>query len=94
MASRSTTDPLQQIPGIGPSLASDLRLLGYQGVAELADADPEEMYARLDDLTGTHQDPCVLYTFRCAVYYARTPIPEPELCKWWNWKGRSLPTQG
>jgi hypothetical protein len=36
------------------------------------------------------QDPCVLYAFRCAVYYARTPRPRTELLKWWNWKDRAL----
>jgi hypothetical protein len=32
----------------------------------------------------------VLYTFRCAVYAARTEKPKAELLKWWNWKGRTL----
>jgi len=32
----------------------------------------------------------VLYTFRCAVYAARTSRPEPALMKWWNWKDRRL----
>jgi hypothetical protein len=31
-----------------------------------------------------------LYTFRCAVYAASEPGPDPELLKWWNWKGRTL----
>jgi hypothetical protein len=33
---------------------------------------------------------CALYTFRCAVYAARTEKPTAELLKWWNWKGRTL----
>jgi hypothetical protein len=32
------------------------------------------------------QDRCLLYVFRCAVYYASTAAPEPELLKWWSWK--------
>lgn len=83
-----TRDPLQEIPGVGPSLAADLRLLGIRRVADLKGRDPERLYRRLERLTGSRQDPCVLYTFRCAVYYASTPRPRPELLKWWNWKGR------
>jgi hypothetical protein len=83
-------DPLQEIPGIGPSLAADLRRLGFRTVANLKGADPEVMYRRLCRLTRTRQDPCVLYTFRCAVYYASRTRHQPELLKWWNWKNRKL----
>jgi hypothetical protein len=79
---------LEQIPGIGPSLARDLILLGYPTVASLKQADPQKMYDTLCTLTHTHQDPCVLYTFRCAVYYASHTSHDPELLKWWNWKDR------
>jgi len=34
----------------------------------------------------------VLYTFRCAVYYAKTPGPDPRLLLWWNWKDASAPS--
>lgn len=94
MSPRRPPDPLQVIPGIGPSLARDLRLLGYQVVRDLRPADPEEMYRRLCRITGAAQDRCVLYTFRCAVYFARTPDPDPELLKWWHWKDRTLPPSG
>jgi hypothetical protein len=84
------TDELEQIPGIGPSLASDLRDLGVRTIAGLRARDPERLYQRLSDVRGARQDPCVLYAFRCAVYYARTDRPRPELLKWWNWKRRRL----
>jgi hypothetical protein len=86
-----TNDDLQTIPGIGPSLAADLRRLGVRRVADLKRRSPQHMYDRLCALTGTRQDPCVLYAFRCAVYFARTPRPKPALLKWWNWKDRVLP---
>jgi hypothetical protein len=85
-------DPLQALPGVGPSIARDLRRLGVKSPADLARRDPEALYQRLNRLTGTRQDPCVLYVFRCAVYAARTPRPAPSLTKWWNWKGRRLET--
>jgi len=81
-------DPLRLIPGVGPSLARDLRRLGYHAPADLRDADPEEMYRRLSMITKSRQDPCVLYVFRCAVYYASRRRHRPELLLWWNWKDR------
>ncbi|MBT8397028.1 MAG: helix-hairpin-helix domain-containing protein [Gemmatimonadetes bacterium] len=90
MAWQRRGDPLQEIPGIGPSLSKDLQELGYNRVPDLVRADPEEMYARLIHIRGEHQDRCVLYVFRCAVYYASTADHDPELLKWWAWKGREL----
>jgi len=83
-------DELQRLPGIGPSMAADLRRLGVRSIRDLARRDPERLYAKLCEVTSTRQDPCVLYTFRCAVYAARTERPEAGLLKWWNWKGRKL----
>lgn len=76
---------LRQIPGIGPSLASDLYSLGIRRIADLRKKDPEKLYRRLERQTRSHQDRCVLYTFRCAVYFAQTPRPKSRLLKWWNW---------
>ena len=87
MSRRKPSSGLESIPGIGPSLAQDLRDLGYRDVADLRDADPREMFARLTALRG-RQDPCVLYAFRCAAYYASVEDPEPKLLQWWAWKGR------
>lgn len=92
-ASRSPLDSrqlalreLQTIPGIGPSLAQDLYSLGIRRVADLKRQDPEKLYRQLEHQTGAHQDRCVLYTFRCAVYFAETPAPAPDRLLWWNWK--------
>ena len=35
---------------------------------------------------GMVQDRCLLYVFRCAVYFAETPKPQPKKLLWWNWK--------
>lgn len=77
------------IPGIGKSLSQDLWDLGIHEVDDLKAADPEQMYRQLCDQVSTHVDRCVLYAFRCAVYYAETEEHDPELLKWWNWKGRN-----
>lgn len=81
---------LERIPGIGPSLAVDLRDLGYRRIADLKKADPQKMYDRLIRLRGAHQDRCVLYVFRCAVYYASRSRHDPERLKWWNWSDTNL----
>ena len=83
-------DPLQVIPGVGPSVALALRELGYADVPDLVGEDPETMYSRLNQLRGERQDPCVLYIFRCVVYFASAEEPDPELLKWWAWKDLSL----
>lgn len=83
-------DALQELPSIGPSLALDLRALGYDAPSDLANEDPERMYKDLCSLRGERIDPCVLYSFRCAVYAATTGDSDPELRKWWNWKDRRL----
>ena len=85
----TSTDDLLSIPGVGKSIARDLRDLGIARVADLRRADPEALYNQLCALRGAHIDRCVLYTFRCAVYFASEEEHDPELLKWWNWKDRS-----
>src|SRR4051812_13758409 len=77
---------LQRIPGVGPSLARDLLGLGITRVTQLRGKNPERLYTRLEKQAGTHVDRCVLYVFRCAVYFAETDRPQSRLLKWWNWK--------
>ena len=83
-------DELQTIPGVGPALARDLRLLGLEKVADLRGRDPEQLYVELEARVGHHVDRCVLYVFRSSVYFAEQPQPEPELTKWWSWKDGGL----
>ncbi len=84
----SFSSDLQEIPGIGPSLASDLMDIGYNKVSDLRGEDAEQMYRKLCALRGLHIDRCVLYAFRCAVYFAANDTHNPELLKWWNWKDK------
>jgi len=77
---------LLRIPGVGPSIAADLQRLGIRDVAELRGRNPEALYSELCRQTGQHVDRCVLYVFRCAVYFASESNHDPEMLKWWNWK--------
>lgn len=82
---------LQRIPGVGPSIAVDLYDMGFRAVNDLKGRDPEDMYLKHCAIKGTTVDRCVLYVFRCAVYFASQPDPDPDLLKWWNWKKRPFP---
>ncbi len=75
------------IPGVGPSLARDLIILGYTDIDDLKTQNPEQMYERLMLMQNSHIDRCVLYVFRCAVYYAGGGRDDDKL-KWWNWKDK------
>jgi len=66
-------------------MAQDLRDLGIHSIDDLKGQDPELMYKRLCLTHGTDIDRCVLYVFRCAVYYASEQNHDPDLLKWWNW---------
>ena len=83
---RAKIKKFQVIPGIGMSLAQDLIDLGYLEIENLQGEDPNEMYQKLCSLRGQNIDRCVLYVFKCALYYVNNTIHEPELLKWWNWK--------
>jgi aromatic ring hydroxylase len=81
-------DNLLQIPGVGKSIAFDLHNLGIRSVKDLKNKDPEKLYVKLCKKQGAHVDRCVLYVFRCAVYFASHKKHNPELLKWWNWKDK------
>ncbi len=86
--SESAVRSLMVLPGVGPSIARDLLDLGIRSPDGLVGRDPDRLYEALCGLRGVRIDPCVKYVFRCAVYCAGTPDPDPELTKWWAWKDR------
>ena len=88
MAERSE---LRAIPGVGPATEGDLRALGVRQVSDLVGADPEALYTRLCVHQGAHVDRCMLYVFRCAVYFAENRDPDPGLLRWWAWKDAASP---
>ena len=90
MSPKKQKDPLQTLPGIGPSLSRCLRELGFREPSDLHGGDPEKMFVDLCEIRGEKMDRCVLYVFRCAVYASQAGDKDPELLKWWNWKERVL----
>ncbi|MBS1646652.1 MAG: pathogenicity locus [Bacteroidetes bacterium] len=77
-----------QIPGVGKSIAADLYHINIKNVKALQNRSPEELYHLSNQYAGVVQDRCLLYTFRCAVYFASNQKHEAEKLKWWNWKDK------
>lgn len=79
---------LQQIPGVGPRIEKDLMDIGVNCIRDLIGEKPENLYNKLCKLKKTNIDKCVLYVFRCSVYYASNNNHDQDLLKWWNWKDK------
>ena len=79
---------LMTIPGVGRSIANDLTNIGICSVRDLKGKNPQTLYEQSNRVAGCVQDRCLLYVFRCAVYFAETPEAkqDSEKLKWWNWK--------
>ena len=88
MSKELSIKQLMQIPGVGKSIANDLWQTGIRRVEDLDGKDPQILFEQSNRIAGTVQDRCLLYVFRCAVYYAETKGEDrdPEKLKWWNWK--------
>jgi hypothetical protein len=82
----SAIKEFRRLPGVGEKLAGALWDLGVRSAGELKGQNPGVLYQNLCNLRGGRVDKCVLYVFRCAVYYASNDMHNPRLLKWWNWK--------
>jgi len=76
---------LRDLISVGPAIERDFHLLGIRTVPQLAKHDPDLLFSRLERLTGTRQDPCVLDVLHAAVAQARNPRLLLEKCQWWYW---------
>ena len=73
-------DELSTLANVGPAVRGDFALLGIENVAQLARQDADELYARLSQLTGCRQDPCVWDVFAATIHQAKTG----EARAWWT----------
>ncbi|MBA3664848.1 MAG: helix-hairpin-helix domain-containing protein [Bacteroidetes bacterium] len=78
----------QTIPGIGKACSLDLWNIGLRSLADLKGQNPAELYDRLNTMTGVKHDICMLYTFRCAVYFVTEKNHRKEKLNWWYWKNQ------
>jgi nucleotidyltransferase/DNA polymerase involved in DNA repair len=88
---KTDSEMLITIPGVGKSISEDLYNIGIRKVSDLKGQTPEKLYERSNKYAGSVQDRCLLYVFRCAVYYAETKESKrnSEKLKWWNWKDKT-----
>ncbi len=80
---------LQTIPGIGKACSLDLWNIGIRLVSDLKGQNPTFLYSKLNSFSGISHDICMLYTFRCAVYFATEDNHEKEKLNWWYWKDKT-----
>ncbi|NLW82674.1 MAG: mitomycin resistance protein [Desulfovibrionales bacterium] len=76
---RDRLSSLTDLPNIGPAMAEDLRLLGFDRPEQLAGQDPLALFDRLCELTGARQDPCILDVFVSVIRFMDGDDPRP----WW-----------
>ncbi|HJV47761.1 MAG TPA: helix-hairpin-helix domain-containing protein [Geothrix sp.] len=79
--SRAAKDELLALRNLGPALREDLRRLGVDSVAQLAEQDADELYVRLGRMDGRLHDPCVWDSLAAVIDIARGGPSQP----WWAW---------
>lgn len=72
---------LLSLKNVGPATFDDLMKLDIHSIKELAKADPDELYSRLQQITQSKQDPCVWDVFAAIIHEAKTG----EKLPWWKW---------
>ena len=82
---RAAWREFQQLGSIGPAGALDLLQLGFRRIDELRGQDPNLLHARLCELTGVRQDPCVEDVLRCAIAQAEVAELPDKWKQWFHW---------
>ena len=78
----STKQPseLASLMNVGPATLKDFQLLNINSISELANSCPDELYLRLQTITGQPHDPCVWDVFAATIHEAKTG----EKRAWWR----------
>ena len=72
---------LLTLKNVGPAALEDFQKLGISNIKQLAKQDPDNLYMRLQEITGQKQDPCVWDVFSATIHEAKTG----ERLPWWHW---------
>lgn len=72
---------LMTLKNVGKATYQDLVVLGINSIKELAKCDPDDLYMRLQQITGTKHDPCAWDVFAAIIHEAQSGDKQP----WWNW---------
>lgn len=81
---REKVNRFADLPNVGPAMAKDFHLLGFDCPDDLVGTDPLRLYQSLCAATGSRQDPCVLDVFMSVTHFLAGGEPEP----WWHFTGR------
>ncbi len=81
MKARTITEAkrFEDIPNVGPRVASDFKKLGFKCPKDLRGKDPLFLYKKLCKITKSRQDPCVLDVFIAVCDFADKSLTRP----WW-----------
>jgi hypothetical protein len=71
----------QDIPNVGPAIASDLIQIGIKDPKGLIGKDPHVLYKKLCKVTDMRHDPCVLDTFMSVIDFMNGAPALP----WWSY---------
>ena len=72
---------LLELMNVGKATLRDLEMLGISNTKELSEQNADELYERIQRLTGTKHDPCVWDVFAAIIHEAKTGEKTP----WWKW---------
>ncbi len=75
------SNELMTLKNVGKATYDDLALLGIDSIKKLAKCEADDLYMRIQQITGTKHDPCVWDVFAAIIHEARTGEKQP----WWNW---------
>jgi len=60
----SSLQELEQIPGVGKTIAQDMQNIGIHSIDDLKGQQAEQLYDRLCEFKASPVDRCMLYVFR------------------------------
>lgn len=84
-AKASHKDELQRVPGVGPSIADDLRQIGVRRIADLKGKSPSDSTrAATQSVAWCRIVACDV--FRCAGALRRNTKAQSKKLDWWAWK--------
>lgn len=81
---RDTITKLEELPNVGRAVAADLRRIGIDRPQQLAGCDPYALFLRLEEISRSRQDPCMLDTFMSIVHFMDTG----EALPWWSFTSK------
>jgi len=71
---------LSDLKNVGKATLKDLHVLGITSVQQLGQQNPDYLYQKLQQVTRSKQDSCVLDVFAAIIHQAQTGQALP----WWH----------